>query len=68
MINANKAKAMPKGWKIAVSVDAKRDLDYLGPNDGYAGNPLSRKLFEQGISDTIIVTKKDLLTLLQAIA
>ena len=31
MINVNKAKAMSKGWKIAVSVDAKRDLDYDVP-------------------------------------
>lgn len=68
MINVNKAKNMPKGWKLAVSVDAKNDLSFLGQDGGYARNPLSRKLFEQGISDTMMVTKEDLLLLLQAIA
>ena len=64
MINVNKAKAMPKGW----SIDAKNDLAILGASDGYARNPLGRKLLEHGISDTMLVTKEDLLTLLQAIA
>lgn len=68
MININKAKAMPKGWRVAISVDAKNDLAILGASDGYARNPLGRKLLEHGISDTMLVTKEDLLTLLQAIA
>ena len=68
MINVNKAKAMPKGWRIAISIDAKNDLAILGTSDGYARNPLGRKLLEHGISDTMLVTKEDLLTLLQAIA
>ena len=40
MINVNKAKAMPKGWRIAISIDTKNDLAILGASDGYARNPL----------------------------
>lgn len=66
MINVNKAKAMPKGWKKFLSVNVKSELNYFSNENGYASTRLSELLVKQGISDTMLVTKEDLLTLLQA--
>ena len=68
MINVNKAKVMPKGWKNFLSVNVKSELNYFSNENGYASTRLSELLVKQGISDTMLVTKEDLLTLLQAIA
>lgn len=68
MINVNKAKAMPKGWKNFLSVNVKSELNYFSNENGYASTRLSELLVKQSISDTMLVTKEDLLTLLQAIA
>ncbi len=68
MINVNKAKAMPKGWKNFLSVNVKSELNYFSNENGYASTRLSELLVKQNISDTMMVTKEDLLTLLQAIA
>lgn len=68
MININKAKAMPKGWKNFLSVNVKSELNYFSNENGYASTRLSELLVKQSISDTMLVTKEDLLTLLQAIA
>lgn len=68
MINVNKAKEMPKGWKNFLSVNVKSELNYFSNENGYASTWLSELLVKQGISDTMLVTKEDLLTLLQAIA
>lgn len=68
MINVNKAKAMPKGWKNFLSVNVKSELNYFSNENGYASTKLSGLLVKQNISDTMMVTKEDLLTLLQAIA
>lgn len=68
MINVSKAKSMPKGWKNFLSVNVKSELNYFSNENGYASTKLSELLVKQDISDTMMVTKKDLLTLLQAIA
>lgn len=68
MINISKAKAMPKGWKNFLSVNVKSELNYFSNENGYASTKLSELLVKQNISDTMMVTKEDLLTLLQAIA
>lgn len=68
MININKAKSMPKGWKNFLSVNVKSELNYFSNENGYASTKLSELLVKQNISDTMMVTKEDLLTLLQAIA
>lgn len=68
MINVSKAKSMPKGWKNFLSVNVKSELNYFSNENGYASTKLSELLVKQNISDTMMVTKEDLLTLLQAIA
>lgn len=68
MINVSKAKSMPKGWKNFLSVNVKSELNYFSNENGYASTKLSELLVKQDISDTMMVTKEDLLTLLQAIA
>ena len=62
MINVNKAKAMPKGWKNFLSVNVKSELNYFSNENGYASTRLSELLVKQSISDTMLVTKEDLLT------
>lgn len=68
MINVSKAKSMPKGWKNFLSVNVKSELNYFSNENGYASTKLSELFVKQNISDTMMVTKEDLLTLLQAIA
>ena len=41
MINVNKAKEMPKGWKNFLSVNVKSELNYFSNENGYASTRLS---------------------------
>ena len=54
MINELQIKQLPKGVRLALRIDVKRELDQLGSYDGIASQLLGTKLFKLHLTNNKI--------------